>query len=72
MFSIACFFCKGTRKTIYHAITCLTVPKLSYLGEKSVKFAFQFHINYDLNLETAEFLVLGLCNVGETLFNARH
>ena len=38
----------------------------------SVKFAFHFHINYDLNLETAEFLALGLCDFGETLFNARH
>ena len=29
-------------------------------------------INYDLNLETAEFLELGLCDFGETLFSARH
>ena len=28
-------------------------------------FAYIFHINYDLNLETAEFLALGL--LGETL-----
>ena len=31
-----------------------------------VKFA------YDLNLETAEFLELGLCDFSETLFSARH
>ena len=37
-----------------------------------VKFAYHFRINYDLNLETAEFLELGLCNFGETLFSARH
>ena len=36
------------------------------------KFAYHFHINYDLNLQTTEFLVLGLCDFGETLFNARH
>ena len=34
--------------------------------------AYHFHINYDLNLETAEFLALGLCDFGETPFNARH
>ena len=28
--------------------------------------------NSDLNMQTAEFLVLGLCDFGETLFNARH
>ena len=37
-----------------------------------LKFAYHFHINYDLNLETAEFLALGLCDFGETLFSARH
>ena len=37
-----------------------------------MKFTYHFHINYDLNLETAEFLELGLCDFGETLFNARH
>ena len=37
-----------------------------------VKFAYHFRINYDLNLETAEFLELGLCNFGETLCSARH
>ena len=36
------------------------------------KFAYHFRINYDLNLETAEFLALGLYDFGETLFNARH
>ena len=36
-----------------------------------VKFAYHFRINYDLNLETAEFLELGLCDFGETLFSAR-
>ena len=29
-------------------------------------------LNYDLNLETAEFLELGLCDFGETMFSARH
>ena len=29
-------------------------------------------MNYDLNLETAEFLALGLFDFGETLVNARH
>ena len=29
-------------------------------------------IKFDLNLETAEFLALVLCDFGETLFNARH
>ena len=28
--------------------------------------------NYDLNWETAEFLELGLCDFGETLFSERH
>ena len=28
--------------------------------------------NYDLKLQTAEFLLLTLCDFGETLFNARH
>ena len=37
-----------------------------------VKFAYHFRINYDLNLETAEFLELGLCDFGETLFSVRH
>ena len=37
-----------------------------------VKFAYHFRINYDLNLETAEFLELGLCDFSETLFSARH
>ena len=37
-----------------------------------VKFAYHFRINYDLDLETAEFLELGLCDFGETLFSARH
>ena len=35
-------------------------------------FAYHFRINYDLNLETAEFLELGLCDFGEILFSARH
>ena len=34
-----------------------------------VKFAYHFRKNYDLNLETAEFLELGLCDFGES---ARH
>ena len=29
-------------------------------------------MKYGLNLETAEFLALGLCDFGETLVNARH
>ena len=37
-----------------------------------VNFAYHFHINYDLNLKTAEFIALGLSDFGETLFNARH
>ena len=66
-------------------MACLTVPKLScYLGDHSedeshslldiirVKFAYHLRINYDLNLETAEFLELGLCDFGKTLFSARH
>ena len=36
------------------------------------KVCLSFRINYDLNLETAEFLELGLCDFGETLFSARH
>ena len=36
-----------------------------------VKFAYHFRINYDQNLETAEFLEVGLCDFGETLFSAR-
>ena len=35
-------------------------------------FAYHFYINYDLNLQTAEFLALGLRDFGETLFNVRH
>ena len=37
-----------------------------------VKFAYHFYINYDLNLESAKFLELDLCNFVETLFSARH
>ena len=37
-----------------------------------VKFAYHFHIHYDLSLQTAELLALGLCDFGETLFNTRH
>ena len=37
-----------------------------------LKFAYHFHINYDLTLETAEFPALGLCDFGETLFSTRH
>ena len=29
-------------------------------------------LNYDLNLESAKFLELGLCDFVETLFSARH
>ena len=43
-----------------------------YYRYNRVKFAYHFSINYDLNLETAEFLELGLCDFGETLFSARH
>ena len=35
-------------------------------------FLYHFRVNYGLNLETPEFLALGLCDVGETLFNARY
>ena len=42
-----------------------------YYIQSFLKFAYHFHINYDLNLETAEFLALGLCDFGETLFNVR-
>ena len=48
------------RKEVY-AIACLR----SY-------HAYHSRINYDLNLESAEFLELGLCDFGETLFSARH
>ena len=51
---------KGINLTVY------------YSGYNRVKFAYHFHINYDLNLLTAEFLALDLCDFGETLFNARH
>ena len=43
-----------------------------FIRYNRVKFAYYVHINYDLNLKTAEFLALGLCDFGETLFNARH
>ena len=43
-----------------------------FLIYNRVKFAYHFHINYDLKLQTAEFLVLVLYDFGETLFNARH
>ena len=36
-------------------------------SECSPRYAYHFHINYDLNLETAEFLELGLCDFGETV-----
>ena len=45
---------------------------LKRFADLRVKFAYHFRINYDLNLETAEFLELGLCDFGETLFSARH
>ena len=37
-----------------------------------VKFAYHFYINYDLNLESAKFLELGICDFVETLLSARH
>ena len=43
-----------------------------FIGSNRVKFVYHFHINYDLNLQTAEVLALGLCDFGETLFNPRH
>ena len=39
---------------------------------KGINLAFRLHINYDLNLQTAEFLALGLCDFRETLINERH
>ena len=45
---------------------------ICYNDAQNTKFAYHFRINYDLNLETAEFLELGLCDFGETLFSARH
>ena len=48
-----------------------TRPKSHCLLDINV-FAYHFRINYDLDLETAEFLALGLYDFGETLFNARH
>ena len=50
----------------------LSDESLSLLDIIRVKFAYHFRINYDLNLETAEFLELGLCDFGGTLFSARH
>ena len=47
-------------------------PGHSLLDIIRVKFAYHFRINYDLNLETAEFPELGLCDFGETLFSAKH
>ena len=57
--------------------TCYEDPQnkginLMFIRYNRVKFAYHFHINYDLNLKTAEYLAVGLCNFGETLFNARH
>ena len=57
--------------------TCYEDPQnkginLMFIRYNRVKFAYHFHINYDLNLKTTEYLALGLCNFGETLFNARH
>ena len=43
-----------------------------FIRSNRVKFAYHFLINYDLNLQTAEFLALGFCDFGETLFNPRH
>ena len=34
-----------------------------FIRQNRVKFAYHFHINYDLNLETAEFLALVLCDL---------
>ena len=53
------------------------VGGLSYRGfelprVKLLIITYHFRINYVLNLETAEFLELGLCDFGETLFSARH
>ena len=58
---------------MYHAMACLILLKLSISVSirKSAKRG-HFRINYDLNLETAEFLELGLCDFGETLFSTRH
>ena len=41
-------------------------------GDTKLAIAYHFRINYDLNLETVEFLELGLCDFGETLLSARH
>ena len=49
----------------------ITMPKIES-HSLLVQFAYHFRINYDLNLETAEFLELGLCDFGETLFSVRH
>ena len=48
------------------------MDKSHSLLDITVKFAYHFHINYDQNLQTAEFFALGVCDFGETLFNARH
>ena len=49
------------------------LARVQVIGSRlCVKFAYHFRINYDLNFETAEFFALGLCDFGETLFNARY
>ena len=55
--------------------TCYNDPQnkgSQFIRYNRVKFTYHFRINYDLNLETAEFLELGLCDFGESLFSARH
>ena len=69
-------------KALKLLLTCkdpsaITIPKIKgqvsqFIRYNRVKFADHFRITYDLNLETAEFLELGLCDFGETLFSARH
>ena len=51
-------------------VPALLMNRIIEIG--TVKPVYHFRINYDLNLETAEFLELGLCDFGETLFSARH
>ena len=45
---------------------------MSFQGDEEIGDAFYKWVKFDQNLETAEFRALGLCDFGETLFNARH
>ena len=65
-----CLHCSKSRAFTRPESFLLTCKDPSVI--KIPKIVCLLFSHYDLILETAEFLVLGPCNFGETLFNTRH